>query len=57
MSDKAEYYQLKGMISEMPVDHQLEVEQAMEEVIAIAKRSDNAMLGATMAMIKIAIEA
>lgn len=57
MSDKAEYYQLKGMISEMPADQQAEVKQAEQEVFDIAKRSDAAMLGATMAMIRLSLEA
>lgn len=57
MSDKAEYYQMKGMVSEMTSDEQAEVGKAEAEVIAIAKQSDRAMIGALMAMIRISLEA
>lgn len=56
MDNKAEYYQLKGLLSEMPADKQAEVEQAMQEVIDIATRSDTALLGATIAMAKLSME-
>ncbi|WP_296257779.1 MULTISPECIES: hypothetical protein [unclassified Pseudomonas] len=56
MSDKAEYYQLKGMVSEMSVEDQAEVAKAEAQVIAIARHSDKSMIGALMAMIKIAVE-
>ncbi|VVO22274.1 hypothetical protein [Pseudomonas fluorescens] len=57
MSDKAEHYQLKGMISDMPADQQAEIKQAEQEVIDIATRSEASMLGATMAMILLSLEA
>lgn len=57
MSDKAEYYQMKGMVSELTQEEQDEVMKAEADVIAIAKQSDKAMIGALMAMIKIAAEA
>ncbi|WP_296261639.1 MULTISPECIES: hypothetical protein [unclassified Pseudomonas] len=57
MNDKAEYYQLKGMVSEMSAEDQAEVAKAEADVIAIAKQSDKAMLGALMAMLRLAIEA
>lgn len=57
MSDKAEYYQLKGMISELPYEQRAEVDKATQEVLAIAKRSEHSMLGATMAMIMLSLEA
>ncbi|MFL1495061.1 hypothetical protein [Pseudomonas antarctica] len=53
----AEYYQMKGMVADLPADEQAEVMKAEAEVIAIAKRSDKAMIGALMAMTKIALEA
>ncbi|MGP5464945.1 hypothetical protein ACTXNP_01085 [Pseudomonas helleri] len=56
-NDKAEYYQMKGMVSEMPAEEQAEVMKAEAEVIAIAKQSGKAMIGALMAMIKISLEA
>lgn len=56
MSDKAEYYVMKGMVSEMTSEEQAEVAKAEAEVIAIAKQSDKAMIGALMAVMKIAAE-
>lgn len=57
MSDKAEYYQMKGMVSEMSAEDQAEVMKAETDVVAIAKQSDKAMIGALMAMTKISLEA
>lgn len=49
MSDRAEYYQLKGMISEMSPEDQAQVEQARQEVAAIAQRSPLALIGFCLA--------
>ena len=49
MSDRAEYYQLKGMISEMSPEDQAQVEQARKEVAAIAQRSPLALIGFCLA--------
>ncbi|CAB5583198.1 Uncharacterised protein [Pseudomonas putida] len=57
MSDKAEYYQMKGMVSEMTPEEQAEVLKAEADVIAIAKQSEKALIGALMAMIKLSLEA
>lgn len=57
MNDKAEYYQLKGMVSEMSAEEQTEVINAAAEVTAVAARSDKALVGALMAVMKIAAEA
>lgn len=57
MNDKATYYQMKGMVSEMSAEEQTEVMKAEADVIAIAKQSDKAMIGALMAMIRISLEA
>lgn len=57
MSDKAEYYQMKGMVSEMSAEDQAEVVKAEADVTAIAKQSDQAMIGALMVMIRISLEA
>ena len=57
MSDMTEYWAMKGMVSEMPAEDQAEVAKAEAAVIAIAKQTDKAMIGALMAMIKIAAEA
>ena len=57
MSDKAEYYQMKGIVSELTPEEQAEVMKAEADVIAIAQRSDKALIGALMAMIRISLEA
>lgn len=56
-NSKAEYYQMKGMVSEMSPEDQAEVLKAEADVIAIASRSEEALVGALMAMTKIALEA
>lgn len=56
-NSKAEYYQMKGLVSEMSLEDQAEVSKAEAEVIAIAGRSQEALVGALMAMTKIALEA
>ena len=55
-NSKAEYYQMKGMVSEMSPEDQAEVLKAEAEVIAIAGRSQEALVGALMAMTKIALD-
>ncbi|MNJ28492.1 hypothetical protein D3C77_230300 [compost metagenome] len=55
-NSKAEYYQMKGMVADLPAEDQAEVMKAEAEVIAIARRSDKALIGALMAMTKIAAE-
>lgn len=55
-SSKADYYQMKGMVSEMTPEEQAEVLKAEADVIAIAKQSDKALIGALMAMIKLSLE-
>lgn len=49
MSKKAEYYQLKGMVSELYPEDQAQVEQARLEVVAILQRSTLAMIGFCLA--------
>ncbi|MBM5459236.1 hypothetical protein H8F21_16845 [Pseudomonas sp. P66] len=56
-NSKAEYYQMKGMVADLSAEDQGEVMKAEAEVTAIAKRSDKALIGALMAMTKIAAEA
>lgn len=56
-SSKADYYQMKGMVSEMTPEEQAEVLKAEADVIAIAKQSEKALIGALMAMIKLSLEA
>ncbi|HDS1693333.1 hypothetical protein AAH995_29460 [Pseudomonas putida] len=55
-NSKAEYYQLKGLVSEMPKDEQEAVAKAEAEVLALAASSPAALIGATMAMIKLSLE-
>ena len=56
MSAKAEYYQFKGMISEMTPEQQAEVEQARAEVAAIAQRSDLSRIGFCLAAAELALK-
>lgn len=57
MANTAAYYQLKGVISDMPAESQAEIEQAKAEIIAIAKRSDSGFLGLCLAAAEIEKEA
>lgn len=57
MSNQAEYYIMKGVVSEMSAEDQSKVAEAEAAVLAIAQQSDAAKIGALMAMIKIASEA
>lgn len=56
MSNKTEYYQLKGMVSDMSPEQQAEVEQARAEIVAIAKRSDLAFVGLCLAGAELALK-
>jgi hypothetical protein len=56
-NSKAEYYQMKGMVSEMSPEDQAEVLKAEADVIAITGKSEKALVGALLAMTKIALEA
>lgn len=54
---KAEYYQIKGMVSDMPADEQAEVARVEAQVVEIAKSSQAAALGVILATIKLSLEA
>jgi hypothetical protein len=56
VSDKAEYYQLRGMVGELPPEQAAEVEQARAEIVAIAKRSDLAFIGLCLAGSELALK-
>lgn len=56
MSDKAEYYQLKGMVSDLSPEQQAEVERARGEVVAIAQRSEIAFIGFCLAGAELALK-
>lgn len=56
MSEQAEYYVMKGLVSEMSAEDQAKVLAAEAAVIEIANQSDKAMIGALMAMMKLAAE-
>lgn len=56
MSVSAEYYQIKGMVSDMPADEQAEVARVEAQVIEIAKFSQAAALGVILASIKLSLE-
>lgn len=52
----AEYYQIKGMVSDMPADEQAEVARVEAQVIEIAKSSQAAALCVILASIKLSLE-
>lgn len=51
MSEEAIYYQMKGLLSEMPPEERAEIEQACAEVVAIANRSELALVGVSLACV------
>ncbi|NNA76750.1 hypothetical protein HBO13_29385 [Pseudomonas lactis] len=52
----AEYYQIKGMVSDMPVDEQAEVARVEALVVALAESSQAATLGVILGSIKLSLE-
>lgn len=53
----AEYYQIKGMVSDMLPEEQAEVARVEAQVIELAKSSQSAALGVILASIKLSLEA
>lgn len=53
----AEYYQIKGVVSDMPAEEQAEVARVEAQVIEIAQTSQSAALGVILASIKLSLEA
>lgn len=53
----AEYYQIKGMVSDMEPDEQVEVARVEALVIELAKSSQSAALGVILASIKLSLDA
>lgn len=51
MNEDAVYYQMKGILAEMEPEEQAEIEQACAEVLAIARRSDLALVGTSLACV------
>lgn len=54
--ERALYYQAKGVVGDLPAEQQAEVEQAFDEIVAIAKRSDASAMGLALATAKFAME-
>ncbi|WP_443693128.1 hypothetical protein ACRZ5O_08360 [Pseudomonas protegens] len=52
----AEYYQIKGMVSDMTPEEQDEVARVEALVIELAKSSQSAALGVILASIKLSLE-
>lgn len=50
-NQEALYYQMKGVLSEMSPEECAEIEQACAEVVAIAKRSELALVGVSLACV------
>lgn len=53
----AEYYQIKGMVSDMPADEKAEVARVEALVVELANTSQSAALGVMLASIKLSLEA
>ena len=53
----AEYYQIKGMVSDMPDEERAEVARVEALVIELAKSSKAAALGVILGSIKLSLEA
>ena len=53
----AEYYQIKGMVSDMPAEEQAEVFRVESLVVELANTSQSAALGVMLASIKLSLEA
>lgn len=52
----AEYYQIKGMVSDMTPEEQAEVARVEALVIELVKSSQSAALGVILASIKLSLE-
>lgn len=52
----AEYYQIKGMVSDMTAEEQAEVARVEALVFELAKSSQPAALGVILASIKLSLE-
>jgi hypothetical protein len=57
MSDRSDYYELKGIVSEMTPEQQADVEKAKDQALAIASQSDVAVIGITLALMQLAVKA
>lgn len=55
-NSSAEYYQMKGMVSDLPKAEQEEVARVEAEVLALASSSQAALIGVMMATIKLSLE-
>lgn len=52
----AEYYQIKGMVSDMTAEEQAEVARVEALVVELAKSSQAAALGVILGSIKLSLE-
>ena len=52
----AEYYQIKGMVSDMTAEEQAEVARVEAQVLELSKSSQAAALGVILASIKLSLE-
>ena len=57
MSDRSDYYELKGIVSEMTPEQKADVEKAKDQALAIASQSDVAVIGVTLALMQLAVKA
>lgn len=57
MSDRSDYYELKGIVSDMTPEQQADVEKAKDQTLAIASQSDVSVIGITLALMQLAVKA
>ena len=57
MSDRSDYYALKGIVSDMTPEQQADVEKAKDQTLAIASQSDVSVIGITLALMQLAVKA
>lgn len=56
MSERSDYYELKGIVSEMTPEQQVDVEEAKDQALVIANQSDVAVIGITLALMQLALK-
>ncbi|MFK3973762.1 hypothetical protein ACI2KS_23905 [Pseudomonas sp. NPDC087358] len=54
MSEQSDYYQLKGIVSELTSEQQAQVAQARQQAMAIVEQSEVSVFGITLALMQLA---
>lgn len=56
MTDRSDYYELKGIVSEMTPEQQADIEKAKDQALLIADQSDVAVLGIVLALMQLSFK-